>query len=110
MKQKRYITEQIILRQADSGQTIEEICREHNISEGSFYRWKKKYGDMNILDVKLLWELEKEYNELKKMLAETMLDNRILREVNTYLSSIRGMVIDLFGRCWIVRVGRSAVS
>ena len=56
MKQKRYTTEQIIriLRQADSGQTIEEICREHNISEGSFYRWKKKYGDMDILDAKRL--------------------------------------------------------
>ena len=49
MEQKRYTTEQIIriLRQADSGQTIESICREHNISQGSFYRWKKKYGDQD---------------------------------------------------------------
>jgi putative transposase len=84
MKQNRYTTEQIIriLRQADSGQTIESICREHNISEGSFYRWKKKYADMDIADAKRLKELEKENSELKKMLAETMLDNRILREVN----------------------------
>ena len=84
MKQKRYTTEQIIriLRQADSGQTIEEICREHNISEGSFYRWKKKYGDMDLADAKRLKDLEKENSELKKMVAELMLDNRILKEVN----------------------------
>ena len=84
MKQKRYTTEQIIrvLRQADSGQTIEEICREHNISEGSFYRWKKKYGDMDLGDAKRLKEMEKENSELKKVVAELMLDNRILREVN----------------------------
>ena len=82
MKQKRYTTEQIIriLRQADSGQTIEEICREHNISEGSFYRWKKKYGDMDLADAKRLKEIEN--SELKKMVAELMVDNRILREVN----------------------------
>ena len=84
MKQKRYTTEQIIriLRQADSGQTIEEICREHNISEGSFYRWKKKYGDMDLADAKRLKEMEKENSELKKVVAELMLDNRILRKVN----------------------------
>jgi len=84
MKQKRYTTEQIIriLRQADSGQTIEEICREHNISEGSFYRWKKKYGDMDLADGKRLKEIENENSELKKVVAELMLDNRILREVN----------------------------
>ena len=84
MKQKRYTTEQIIriLRQADSGQTIEEICREHNIFEGSFYRWKKKYGDMDLADAKRLKEMEKENSELKKVVAELMFDNRILREVN----------------------------
>jgi len=85
MKPKRYTTEQIIriLRQGDSGQTIESIFREHNISEGSFYRWKKKYGDMDVSNAKRLKELEKENTELKKMLAETMLDNRILKEVNS---------------------------
>ena len=84
MKQKRYTTEQIIriLRQADSGQTIEEICREHNISEGNFYRWKKKYGDMDLADGKRLKEIENENSELKKVVAELMLDNRILRKVN----------------------------
>ncbi len=70
MKQKRYTTEQIIrVLQADSGQTIEEICREHNISEGSFYRWKKKYGDMDLADAKRLKEMEKENSELKKVVA-----------------------------------------
>ena len=84
MKQKRYTTEQIIriLRQADSGQTIEEICREPNISEGNFYRWKKKYGDMDLADGKRLKEIENENSELKKVVAELMLDNRILRKVN----------------------------
>lgn len=84
MKQKPHTTEQIIriLRQADSGQTILEICREHNISEGTFYRWKKKYGDMDLANARRLKELEKENSELKKMLAEVMLDNRILKEVN----------------------------
>ena len=76
---KRYI----ILRQADGGETAQSVCRKHNISEQTFYRWKKKYGDMNLLDAKRLKELEKENAELKKMLAESMLENRVLKEVNS---------------------------
>lgn len=57
-------------------------CGEHNISEATFYRWKKKYGDMSLTDAKRLKELEKENSELKKMLAEAMLENRVLKEVN----------------------------
>jgi len=66
MKGKTHSTEEIIriLRQADGGETALSVCREHNISEQTFYRWKKKYG------------------ELKKMLAESMLENRVLKEVN----------------------------
>ena len=84
MKQKKHSTEEIIriLRQADAGQPVPEVCREHNISEATFYRWKKKYGDMSLTDAKRLKELEKENSELKKMLAETMLENRVLKEVN----------------------------
>ena len=84
MKGKTHSTEEIIriLRQADGGETAQVICREHNISEQTFYRWKKKYGDMELADAKRLKELGKEPIELKKMRAESMLENRVLKEVN----------------------------
>jgi len=85
MKGKTDSTEEIIriLRQADGGETALSVCREHTISEQTFYRWKKKYGDMNLLDAKRPKELEKENAELKKRLAESMLQNRVLKEVNS---------------------------
>ena len=85
MKQKHHSTEEIIriLRQADTAQTIELVCREHNLSKATFHRWKRKYGDMDIADAKRLKELTKENAELKKMLAEAMLKNRVLEEVNS---------------------------
>ena len=84
MKQKQHSTEEIIriLRQSDTDQTVESICRESNISKATFRLWKRKYGDMDIADAKRLNELEKENAELKKMLAESMLENRVLKEVN----------------------------
>ena len=85
MQQKHHSTEEIIriLRQSDTDQTVESICRESNISKATFHRWKRKYGDMDIADAKRLKELEKENAELKKMLAESMLENRVLKEVNS---------------------------
>ena len=85
MKQKQHSTEEIIriLRQSDTDQTVESMCRESNISKATFHRWKRKYGDMDIADAKRLKELEKENAELKKMLAESMLENRVLKEVNS---------------------------
>ena len=85
MKQKQHSTEEIIriLRQSDTDQTVESICRESNISKATFHRWTLKYGDMDIADAKRLKELEKENAELKKMLAESMLENRVLKEVNS---------------------------
>ena len=85
MKGKTHSTEEIIriLRQADGGETTLSVCREHNISEQTFYRWKKKYGDMDLADAKRLKELEKENGELKKMLAESMLEHRVFKEVNS---------------------------
>jgi putative transposase len=65
-----------ILRQAVAG-----ICREHNIAEGTFYRWKKQYGGLEVSEAKRLKRLEKENAELKKMLAEAMLDIRVLKRV-----------------------------
>jgi putative transposase len=80
MKGKRYSTEDKIriLRQADGGQSIVEVCREHNISEVSFHRWKKQFGQMEVNEAKRLKELERENTELKKMLAEALLENRVL--------------------------------
>ena len=85
MKDKTHKTEEMIriLRQADGGETAQAICRKHNISEQTFYRWKKKYGALELADAKRLKELEKENAELKKMLAESMLENRVLKEVNS---------------------------
>ena len=54
------------------------VCREHNISKQTYYRSKKKYRDMKLTDIRRLMELEKENAELKKMLAESMLENRVL--------------------------------
>ena len=85
MKGKTHSTEEIIriLRPADGGETALSVCREHNISAQTFYRWKKKYGEMDLADAKRLKALEKENAELKKMWAESMLENRVLKEVNT---------------------------
>ena len=84
MKQKQHSTEAIIriLRQSESDETVESICREHNISKATFHRWKRKYGDMDLADAKRLKELEKENSALKKMLAESLLKNRVLEAVN----------------------------
>ena len=82
MKRKRHTTEEIIriLRKADGQQTVEEVCREANISEQTFYRWRRKYGRMDMADAKRFKELENENAELKKMLADEMLKNRVLNE------------------------------
>ena len=82
MKRKRYTTEQIIaiLRQADTGKTVEEICRVNNVSEQTFYRWRKKYGNLELADAKRFKELEKENTELKKLLADQMLKNQVMEE------------------------------
>ena len=84
MKGKRYSTEDKIrlLREADAGRTITELCREQNISEATFHRWKREFGMMDVNEAKRLKELEKENTELKKMLADSLLENRVLRFVN----------------------------
>ena len=83
MKGKRYSTEDKIriLRQVDAGLRIEEVCREHNLSQVSFYRWKKQFGQMEVNEAKRLKELERENTELKKMLADSLLENRVLKFV-----------------------------
>lgn len=84
MKGKKHTTEDKIriLRAADGGKSIVEICKEKNISEQTFHRWKRQFGMMEINEAKRLKELERENTELKKMLADSLLENRVLRFVN----------------------------
>ena len=83
MKNKRYSTEDKIriLRQVDQGRSVVEVCQEHNLSQVSFYRWKKQFGQMEVNEAKRRKELERENTELKKMLAESLLKNRVLELV-----------------------------
>jgi putative transposase len=84
MKNNRFTTEQIILilKEAEEGQRpITEVCRSHNISEATFYNWRKKYGGMEVKEAKRLKDLEKENAELKKLLAETMLAKQAIENV-----------------------------
>lgn len=84
MKGKRYTTEDKIriLREADRGaKSIQAICQENNISEVSFHRWKNQFGQMDVNEARRLKELERENRELKEMLAESLLKNRVLEAV-----------------------------
>ena len=86
MKRKRHSPEQIIgkLRQAEAdlgaGSPIEQVCRELEISEATFHRWRKLYGGLKGPEMRRLKELERENARLKKLLAEKVLDNAILKE------------------------------
>ena len=79
---KRYTEEQIIgfLGEADAGLPIKELCRRHGFSEASFYLWRTKFGGMSVSDAKRLKELETENGRLKRLLANTMLENEVIRE------------------------------
>ena len=77
MKRSRFSEEQIIgiLKEQESGQRTADVCRRHGISEGTFYKWKSKYGGLQVSEAKRLKALESENGRLKKLLAEAMLDN-----------------------------------
>ena len=79
---KRFTEEQIIgfLREAEAGLAVAELCRRHGFSEGSYYRWRSKFGGMNVSDAKRLKELETENARLKRLLAESMLENEVTKE------------------------------
>jgi len=80
---KRFTEEQIIkvLNEAKMGLKVEEVCRKHGISQPTYYNWKSKYVGMTVSEVKRLRALEKENQQLKKLVAELSLDNAALKDV-----------------------------
>jgi putative transposase len=83
MRRSRFGEEQIIaiLREQEAGAATSEVCRRHGISDATFYKWKAKYGGMELSDAKRLKGLEDENRRLKKLLAEAMLDNAALKDL-----------------------------
>ena len=83
MGKRRFSEEQIIriLRQVEAGEAVKDVCREHGFSEGTYYRWKAKYGGLEISEARRLKELECENRRLKNAVAELTLDNQALKEV-----------------------------
>ena len=80
---KRFSEEQIIgfLREAEGGLPVKELCRRHGFSEASYYLWRSKFGGMNVSEAKRLKELEIENARLKKLLAEQVLENEVIKDV-----------------------------
>jgi len=85
MKKKRHSPEAImrILREAESGKPTSDICRSHDISEQTFYRWRRKYAEMELSDAKRLKALEEENRRLKALVADQALNIEVLKEVNS---------------------------
>jgi len=83
MKRSNFSESQIIkiLSQAEKGQSVSDICREHGISQGTYYNWKSKYSGMEASDVKRLKEMERELSQYKKIVAELTLQNTVLKDV-----------------------------
>ena len=83
MKRSRFSEEQIIgiLREQEAGMKVSDLCRGHGISEPTFYGWKSKFGGMSVPDARRLKQLEEENARLKKLLAESMLDNAVLKDI-----------------------------
>lgn len=83
MKRSRFSEEQIItiLKQAEGGLPLPELIRQHGISAGTFYRWKSKYGGLELSEAKRLKQLEDENRRLKRLVADQALDIQILKEV-----------------------------
>ena len=85
MKRSKYTEEQIvnILKEADAGMKIPDLCRKYGFSDATYYNWKAKYGGMSVSDVKRLKQLEEENRRLKQIVADLTLDNQALKEIVT---------------------------
>ena len=85
MRKSKFSEHQIIaiLKAVEAGRTVRDVCREHEISEATYYQWKSKYGGMEAADIRRLRELEEENRRLKQMYAELSLEHRVLKDVLT---------------------------
>jgi putative transposase len=83
MKRSRFNEEQIIaiLKEQEGGLPSAEVCRRHGISSATFYKWKSKFGGLEVSEARRLRTLEEENSRLKKLLAEAMLDNAVLKDL-----------------------------
>lgn len=83
MKRSRFSEEQIvaILKEQEAGVSTADVCRRHGVSSATFYKWKAKFGGLEVSDAKRLRQLEDENAKLKRLLAEAMLDNAMLKEI-----------------------------
>ena len=83
MKRSRFSEEQIIavLKEQEAGMATADVCRRHGISSATFYKWKSKYGGLEVSDARRLRQLEQENARLKKLLAEALLENEVTKEV-----------------------------
>jgi putative transposase len=85
MKRSRFSDEQIIgvLKEQEAGAATADVCRRHGISGATFYKWKAKFGGLEVTEAKRLRTLEEENAKLKKLLAEAMLDIAVLKDIST---------------------------
>ena len=83
MKRSRFTDEQIIaiVKEQEAGAKTADVCRRHGISDATFYKWKSKYGGLEVSEAKRLKALEDENAKLKRLLAEAMLDNAVLKDI-----------------------------
>lgn len=83
MKKSKFTEQQIvfILRQAETGTRVEEVCRKMGISEATFYNWKKKYGGLGVSELRRLKQLEEENYKLKQLVADLSLDKHMLQDI-----------------------------